>query len=547
MTAYHRNNPANGASTPSAHDKAGFMQCHDGGTENLACAPEVHCGDCHEHNNSFVGVNDNVPCENCHDSIRGARPIITTQFDKLSTHIPGGSADAVKANCVVCHGDHTHDGSVYGFDADDGTTKWGTAAADTLATGVGEIFEPHCLSCHDDGSADSLPGPAGELTAGQTVESPFTNSAKPPVIGDAVWQGSSHDRPTANNPTGPLGPNPVSCVGGGTNGCHASGHGTDELNLLASIPTDSDISSKRSRQCTNCHKSGGVSSKDIKTAFQPDAAATEAIYQTQAASGHLANRRHDIFDTDQTYSSASGDGSTATSLACADCHNVHADNATSPVQNPDSGSPLQPYAPATWATADDVANNDVGEDPTFGATEPDMIEFCLACHDGAGGTQQAGSSQLPNGMYDMAATYVSDFHGANYGSTGGNGFLKPPFLVDTKYAPMQCTQCHGAHGSDNIFNLRSSITVGAGTPSETVMQTGGFGGKGDMGTKVYTTYDLRCATTTEDRLLDPDCDSGTQQNFQWGAWCSFCHNLEQHGLNESKSCNTGHRHGGGKM
>ncbi len=149
-------------------------------------------------------------------------------------------------------------------------------------------------------------------------------------------------------------------------------------------------------------------------------------------------------------------------------------------------------------------------------------------------------------MYDMAATYVGDFHGANYGGTGGNGFLKPPFLVDTKYAPMQCTQCHGAHGSDNIFNLRSSITVGAGTASETVMQTGGFAGKGDMGSVVGTTYDLRCATVN--RADDPDCDlTGTQEMFGWGAWCSFCHNMEQHGLDESKSCNTGHRHGGGKM
>ncbi|MHC5112615.1 MAG: cytochrome c3 family protein, partial [Planctomycetota bacterium] len=55
LTAYHRSNEAGGATTVSAYDKNGFMQCHDGSTENAACATDVNCGDCHEHNNSFIG------------------------------------------------------------------------------------------------------------------------------------------------------------------------------------------------------------------------------------------------------------------------------------------------------------------------------------------------------------------------------------------------------------------------------------------------------------------------------------------------------------
>jgi hypothetical protein len=134
-------------------------------------------------------------------------------------------------------------------------------------------------------------------------------------------------------------------------------------------------------------------------------------------------------------------------------------------------------------------------------------------------------------------TYESDFHGENFGGSGGNGFLKPPFVVDTAYASLQCTTCHGAHGSDNIFNLRSSITVGAGTASETIMETGGWstGKAGDIGFKITTTYDLG------------DANGGVQEDHQWGAWCSFCHQMESHGLAETKTCTGGHIHGGGKM
>jgi hypothetical protein len=380
------------------------------------------------------------------------------------------------------------------------------------------------MSCHEDGSADSL---LGSTDPERTTTSPFIGAIEPPIINESLWGTAAHNRPTAV--VGSTGP--VSCVGNGANGCHGSGHGTTEQKLLHDIPVDGEITNKRSSLCTNCHQFGGTSSLDIRAEFNP---LTGTDFRTAAASGHPANQRHDIFNVDQAYSSSGG--GTATVLACADCHTVHADNNQEPVNNPDTGLPLQGYSPATWATQADIDANDVGEDPTFGASELDMIEFCLACHDGAGGTQQAGSSQLPSsGIYEMATTYQSDFHGAGFGGTGGNGFLKAPFLVDTKYAPLQCTQCHGAHGSDNIFNLRSSITVGAGTASETVMSTGGFGGKGNIGSIITTTYTLTNA------------GGGTQNMYNWGAWCSFCHNMEAHGVDETKSCNTGHRHGGGKL
>ena len=271
----------------------------------------------------------------------------------------------------------------------------------------------------------------------------------------------------------------------------------------------------------NCHQAGGVSSKDVRSEFDPAIAGTG----NQTASGALANQRHDIFDADQTYSTGI--------VACADCHSPHADNAST-LHNPDTGADVGLYSAAGY-----ISGN---ADPTFGSTtQLDTIAFCLACHDGDGSVAaerpQAGSSYLSDGLISVGTTYTADFHGYGFGGSAGNGFLKPPYQIDTDYAPMPCTECHGAHGSDNIFNLRSSITVGVGTPSETVMSTGGpWASKGNMKDVIFTTYTLENAN-----------DGSTQAFRQWGAWCSFCHNLDQHSLDETKTCNGGHVHGAGKM
>jgi cytochrome c553 len=248
-------------------------------------------------------------------------------------------------------------------------------------------------------------------------------------------------------------------------------------------------------------------------------------WQTTSDSNAQVNQRHDIFNADQTW----GVGG---AISCADCHSPHSDNSTEPVSNPDTGNSLGTYNPANYGG---------GLDPSFNATEPDMIEFCTACHgeDKDPGTttvwEGAGSSVMSTDLLQIGGaggTYTADFHGTAFGGSGGNGFLKPPYTVDTAYAAMQCTDCHGAHGSPNIFNLKSSITING-----TVMQTGGWdtGKAGDIGFKVTTNYDLA------------DANGGTQDDHQWGAWCSFCHQMEAHGLAETKTCTGGHMHGGGKM
>jgi hypothetical protein len=313
----------------------------------------------------------------------------------------------------------------------------------------------------------------------------------------------------------------MSCVGG----CHGSGHGSAELSLLAPITSESGVVDDASVFCMECHKSSGYSSLDVRSDFDPAIAGTG--YRTQRGSGGaLVNQRHDVFVADQEYSGGAAPD-TVTSLSCADCHSPHDDSSEFPVAvNPETGVWLGTYNEGGYLAS--------GADPTFGAgaTEPDYIEFCNACHDGAGGTPQSGSSVLSPNLLQIGGAggaYETNFHGYAFGGTGGNGFLKPPFQVDTEYAPLQCTTCHGAHGSDNIYNLRSSITVGGQQ-----MSIGGWTGD-TIGATSGTTYNLANA------------NGGVQADLQWGAWCSFCHNMEQHGVNETKTCNTGHVHGSTKF
>ena len=553
-TAYHRNVAPGGSTEPAAHDKNGLMQCHDGSPENTACATDVNCGDCHEHNNNFTGVNNNLPCEDCHNAGQPPRPIITTQFDRLSKHIPGGSADAIQANCAVCHGNHNHDGFVYGLDADDLGTSWGTDAADTLGDGAGEVFEPHCLSCHGDSIAAGLPD---DGNGDQTKTSPFTGSDLTTTnvkrIDSTSWTFSAHYRPSGTFPS-----SPVTCVGNGANGCHASGHGTQSNNLLASWDGISDPNAGDPAAdtpvapidfCYNCHSADGPSVIDVETQFN-----TATNYQTEATSGNLVNQRHDITTADQTYSGGV--------VSCKDCHSVHVDSSAThgaPVVDPDTDTPLPPYS-YTNSNYDSGGNfdpcNPNGLPPGTGCAEPDYIQFCLACHDGPG--NEPPGVTMPGNMTNIAARYAVGVnqHGAGDGGGTAKGYLKYPWNAQGAtthpgaYAALNCTTCHGAHGSGNIFNLRESITV-AGVQ----MRVGGWTGDGvgDPRAPYNCTTPGDPATCSTVYKLPPmdgrniNDATGVQENRVWGAWCSFCHQMEAHGQSEDATCNQGHLHGGGNF
>ncbi|MDH5737688.1 MAG: hypothetical protein OEZ23_05225, partial [Gammaproteobacteria bacterium] len=180
------------------------------------------------------------------------------------------------------------------------------------------------------------------------------------------------------------------------------------------------------------------------------------------------------------------------------------------------------------------ANPEGGTGPV---TEPDYIQFCLTCHDG---TPPPGVT-VPGNLTDIATSWAGSQHGAAEGSSGnriGKGNLKPPFTTaadyaagndpTAPYAALNCTTCHGPHGTGNIFNLRESITV-AGVQ----MEIGGeAASEFPKPTFSGTTYTL-------------PVNGGSQNDHQYGAWCTFCHNQSAHaGVDETTTCTSGHMHGG---
>jgi hypothetical protein len=531
MTSYHRSS-----------NTAGADQCHNGDTGNCGAA-ETHCGECHEHNNRFIGVGGTVTCVECHDAPADPlpRPITTTQFDRVSTHIPGGSAVTTEEDCLVCHDQGAHKAqAVIVWDLDDGLTSYTqpTPGASTLNTGEGELFEVHCMSCHADRNADSLPTSGSD----QTQTSPFTGSDLTPTnleIDATAWTSAGHNRPSGTFPS-----SPVTCVGNGTNGCHASGHGSDNLDLLA--PATGPVISAADG-CYVCHDADGPSSHNTRAQFE-----TASNYQVEAGSGALVNQRHDITAADQAYSGGV--------VSCKDCHLVHVDNGANPVVDPDTGLPLANYSTANSYTDDghnfpyDSGGNLDPVNPVGSVggpyTEPDYIQFCLTCHDDDGsGNMLPPGVTMSSGMLDIASEYVSqDQHGGGDGNTGSKtskGGLKAPYVnasddaanndPPSSYAAMNCSDCHGAHGTGSIFNLRESITIGG-----VVLTVGGGGGvnPGVLDEPHYfgsATYSLP--------LID-----GAQKDHYWGAWCTFCHKADTHpDKDEAEACTNGHMHGGGSF
>jgi len=328
-------------------------------------------------------------------------------------------------------------------------------------------------------------------------------------------------------------------VGDGANGCHASGHGSENTALLAPVggPTTA-----MADFCITCHD--GTPAVDVSGDWAGPAKTTIS------GSKALVNNRHDVTAEDQAYSGAQ--------LSCADCHNPHSDAAGAGVSDLITGSTLRNYAPSNTYVEDGYNfSYDSGgnldpinpEGSAGGFTEPDTSQFCLVCHDG---TPPAGVVMDGN-MENIADAWAgTDVHGSgNASGSGGStnkGGLKHPYVdaatdaanndPSAAYAAMTCTTCHGAHGSPSIFNLRESITV-AGV----VMEIGGGGGNVPVPARITdpTVYDLPYVTETAR-------NSGifVQDDHYWGAWCTFCHKMDTHpGKTEVDSCTGGHMHNGG--
>jgi hypothetical protein len=528
----------------------------------------VNCGDCHQHTGNFEGAGD---CTTCHSSARGIRPEIVSQFARASSHVTPDVGTVTEEDCLVCHDQATHrDGQTVRInDPDDVANSFSqpTAAAPTLDPGQGSAYEQACLNCHDSDGATRLAGNTGD----QTPLSPFTDAPLPFVFDSGKWAQSGHGASSV-----------VTCLGDGTGGgCHGSGHGSANAALLAPAATQVVDDHITFSVCRECHDSDGPSSFDIESEFNwttsspPGTPGSPDPADIIANTGARVNWRHDVTVADQTYSGADG-------FDCGDCHRPHEDASqqivdpggglvvqSNPVVNPDTGAPLQVYSidnvyvgDATSFTYYDGSDAYPDLDPTnpeggSSIPEPDYIEFCLVCHDG---TTPPGVTMSPN-MLNMADSYrVDDQHGRLEGrNSASRGYLKPPWITvenynsgsptqpgggDSTYAALNCTLCHGPHGSGNIFNLRTSITVNG-----TQMTVGGR--------EAFMDPDLctgrRCTggdgSNPNEELPEfgqPTYFLPVQEDLAWGAWCTFCHE-PSHGTSDGTACQSGHLHGGGNF
>jgi hypothetical protein len=76
------------------------------------------------------------------------------------------------------------------------------------------------------------------------------------------------------------------------------------------------------------------------------------------------------------------------------------------------------------------------------------------------------------------------------------------------------------------------------------MEVGGWTGDTIGGTWESGGATARSGETEYFLPSDPAIvEQGQQNNFNWGAWCSFCHQMESHNRAESTDCSSGHMHG----
>jgi predicted CXXCH cytochrome family protein len=251
-------------------------------------------------------------------------------------------------------------------------------------------------------------------------------------------------------------------------------------------------------------------------------AAFRMAYNRSAAGAAVPLSRHPVLDTEQnqtftnitknTNGTVTNNTATTGAIECLNCHNPHLNGGTTPsslywkvldadVQPGQAGYPtaLRAYATTNTLVVGGVTRNyaantgtDLNPDHPAGihGTTPynpvnpaadvtaDSIKFCLACHDNTvpTGTSPNVLMGTTNPPMNIAQKYLGDGtvapikHGSGDGSNNlGNQAWRPryPYQGTTfsnttpsyAYAAIQCTTCHDAHGSQNVYFLREYIVV----------------------------------------------------------------------------------------
>jgi hypothetical protein len=196
-------------------------------------------------------------CTICHsDPWANRRTITGAQGDfgtnaSIQSHHVAGSTDPVNTQCVVCHDLSQHMGGVVRLIVAD------TSNVITYNPSNPSGIEPFCLSCHDSDGA------AGDM-------SPFADGQ---TIGVAPYSMSAEIRTHWNKAYGHQ-QQGLTCLGNGGpgTGCHANGHGSDFVGILARNLTLPNLGPNpytaadeaQYELCFNCHGNyPGVTKEDI--------------------------------------------------------------------------------------------------------------------------------------------------------------------------------------------------------------------------------------------------------------------------------------------
>ncbi|MFC1531418.1 hypothetical protein ACFL5T_04165 [Gemmatimonadota bacterium] len=374
------------------------------------------CTACHLHGSGFAGAGGG--CAGCHSSTQGTRRIIVSEFDRTTHHVDwagGGLANSGEipdSDCTTCHDQSAHQaGNVRLWDVDDP----GNTAASTVLTGdpnssstEAAKLESFCLTCHD---AD---GANGNTT-------PFTGGATVPPIDATAWAASSHEGSASL----------AGCYGNGMFGCHASGHGSEKLNMLTpanAAATAPAYAEEEEGFCFNCHDSDGPAGSDVDSVYgEPVLWVTAAV---GANDNTELNNRHEVEYAVQATSGAK--------IECTDCHDPHRATAAQP-----------------WKTDPDPTDGRIpGTGQVFAGTDA-LSEFCMDCHDGSfPSTVTAPTTALD----DIRTTWATDA----MGGAGGSPAIRSGYGWGLDQV-LPCLACHTPHTSSNLFHAVPVVMSQDGT------------------------------------------------------------------------------------
>jgi predicted CXXCH cytochrome family protein len=274
-----------------------------------------------------------------------------------------------------------------------------------------------CSTCHDvhrapavDGTLSRVAEPRALCVECHTLADTFTPAAHLDVATGVLWPGGQYGStfPAAVDPA-----RRGACVN-----CHQP-HGWPDLAADTDYPTL--LVDREEPLCFTCHDGSPVA--DQRADFSPTVWVNLGI----GASGNLRlNNHHDVLAADQATS--------GTRIECVACHDPHrATRAVPVVADPDPSDGRVPRPGLSWSGSDLRS------------------ELCLDCHDGS---LPATVTPPTTALVNVRTTFLgTDKHGAPSTTTAvlkaGYGWAMGDVVP--------CGACHDAHGSSNLFHLRTVV------------------------------------------------------------------------------------------